>query len=37
VAPLTASAQANDAGFPLQPLADKPGRIVVPGTQHEVY
>jgi len=37
MAPLAASAQAADAGFPLQPLADKPGRIVLPGTQHEVY
>lgn len=34
--PASASAQ-DGAGFPLQPLADKPGRIVVPGTQHEVY
>lgn len=37
MAPLAASAQVADAGFPLQPLADKPGRIVLPGTQHEVY
>jgi len=33
----SASARATDAGFPLQPLGDKPGRVVVPGTQHEVY
>lgn len=37
MAPFTASAQATGASFPLQPLADKPGRIVLPGTQHEVY
>jgi acetamidase/formamidase len=36
LAPLTASAQSNGA-MPLQPLADKPGRVVVPGTRHEVY
>lgn len=32
-----ASAQAVDANMPLQPLADKPGRVVVPGTGHAVY
>lgn len=36
-APLAASAQSPDAAMPLQPLADKPGRIVVPGTKQEVY
>jgi acetamidase/formamidase len=36
LAPLTTSAQSNGA-MPLQPLADKPGRVVVPGTRHEVY
>ncbi|MGF6275404.1 acetamidase/formamidase [Massilia sp. UYP11] len=37
LAPVSASAQAQAGGFPLQPLADKPGRIVLPGTKHEVY
>ncbi|MEW7848476.1 acetamidase/formamidase family protein [Massilia aurea] len=33
-----ASAFARGAdGLPLQPLADKPGKVVVPGTKHEVY
>lgn len=36
-APLSAAAQALEAAMPLQPLADKPGRVVVPGTKHEVY
>lgn len=34
--PLAAS-HAAEATMPLQPLAGKPGRIVVPGTTHEVY
>lgn len=37
LAPVLASAQARDTDMPLQPLADKPGRVVVPGTTHEVY
>lgn len=36
-APFAASAQSPDSAMPLQPLADKPGRVVVPGTKHEVY
>jgi len=32
----TAFAQGTD-GLPLQPLADRPGRLVVPGTRQEVY
>lgn len=31
-----AQAQASD-GLPLQPLADKPGKVVVPGTKQAVY
>lgn len=36
-APATAVFAQTADQLPLQPLADKPGRVVVPGTKHEVY
>ena len=33
----TANAQAKDSAFPLQPLADAPTKLTIPGTKGEVY